>query len=75
MARTYADLWAQVKSELELDVHCPLALRERIRKALHKERGHDTEWRMQYPTAILDVHKTEYGLRVKLHIAVRDSKL
>lgn len=75
MARTYGSLWAQVKEEREVQVHCALNVRERLRKALHKERGHDTEWRDANPTAILDVRKTEYGLHIRLHVAVRDTKL
>jgi len=75
MARTYAELWEQVKAEREVQVHCALNVRERLRKALHKERGHDHAWRELNPTAILDVRKTEYGLHIRLHVAIRDLKL
>ena len=70
MARTYTELWEEVKRNGCIDVHCPLDLRSRIRKALFKERARDTAWRDRNPTAILTCNRTDYGLRVALHTAV-----
>lgn len=75
MERIYTELWESVKRDSCLDVHCPLELRSRIRKALFKERARDTAWRDRNPTAILQCVRTDYGLRVTLHVAVSTKAL
>ena len=73
--RAYQPLWEQLKRDGAVIVECPLPLRNRIRKALKKERSFDAVFAQRYPRASMYFTRHPAGWHIQLCTELRTTAL